>query len=55
MLASPKGYEYWTDNGISDDAPEWAKKEYEDYQNMIEQSMIEQSIKPNEDKEIVNF
>ncbi|MCH4162980.1 hypothetical protein P7H38_07540 [Lactococcus raffinolactis] len=50
MLASPKGYEYWTDNGISDDAPEWAKKEYEDYQNMIEQS-----IKPNEDKEIVNF
>ena len=50
MLASPKGYEYWTDNDISDDAPEWAKKEYEDYQNMVEQS-----IKQNADKEIVNF
>lgn len=50
MLASPKGYEYWTDNGISEDAPEWAKKEYEDYHKLMGQS-----IKPNEDKEIVNF
>lgn len=45
MLMMPKGYEFWIkgDNGvnvISPDAPEWAKKEFEKYQNMLESCNI---------------
>ncbi|NQL65133.1 hypothetical protein HO447_00480 [Streptococcus suis] len=32
MLTVPKGYEYWLDDdGIRQDAPEWAVKEFQEY------------------------
>lgn len=39
MLAVPKGYKYWqiSKNGkttIIDSAPDWAKKEFEEYQKL---------------------
>lgn len=48
MLTKPKGYEYWEtdENGkniISDDAPEWAKKEFEEYIRKFDAS-----IKPDD-------
>lgn len=39
MLDAPKGLEYWTEiNGelaIRDDAPDWAKEEFEEYQELL--------------------
>lgn len=39
MLSSPKGLKYWIekDEGyvIADDAPEWAKREFEEYQEQM--------------------
>ena len=47
MLIIPKGYKYWKEkNGkqvISDDAPMWAKEEFERYQKDIEESENEDS------------
>lgn len=39
----PKGYEYWSedDNGnalIADDAPDWAKQEFEKYHDLMKKS-----------------
>lgn len=42
MLDAPKGLKYWieTDSGskIDDNAPQWAKKEFEEYQREMERS-----------------
>ncbi|MGX7132359.1 hypothetical protein ACWOB3_07745 [Enterococcus songbeiensis] len=39
MLMQPKGYEYWyIENDIEKikaDAPDWAKKEFQEYQEII--------------------
>lgn len=39
MLVMPKGYKFWyTENGknkIKKDAPEWAKKEFNEYQEKL--------------------
>lgn len=50
MLMTPKGFEYWTDDGILDTAPYWAKKEYEDYHQLMDQSII-----PDEKSEVTNY
>lgn len=44
MLMAPKGYEYWKVDAqgneiIADDAPEWAKKEFEEYHQLMEKSV----------------
>lgn len=42
MLTQPKGYEYWVHEGnvtIRDDAPEWAKKEFDDYMEKMDESV----------------
>ena len=40
MLKSPKGLEYWIEEDgkfvISDDAPDWAKREFEEYQEQMD-------------------
>lgn len=42
MLIKPKGYKYWLTSGdelkIQEDAPEWAKEEFEKYLEMMDQS-----------------
>ncbi|KRK64593.1 hypothetical protein FC72_GL000320 [Companilactobacillus tucceti DSM 20183] len=42
MLDGPKGLIYWIDteegSKISKDAPEWAKKEFEEYQEYFNKS-----------------
>lgn len=42
MLSEPKGIEYWFlaegEYQIKDDAPDWAKKEFEEYQNVMKSS-----------------
>lgn len=42
MLIKPKGYEYWInkegDLKIKEDAPEWAKEEFEKYLKLMDQS-----------------
>lgn len=50
MLTAPKGYEYWQydedDKLIIDpEAPEWAKKEFNDYMNQFNEA--EKSGKEN--------
>lgn len=50
MLESPKGYEYWTEDGILDDAPEWAKKEFEEYQELMVKS-----TQQNESGELTHY
>lgn len=51
MLKEPKGYQYWTeDGGISETAPDWAKKEFKEYQELMKQSEV-----PNEDNELINY
>lgn len=44
MLDSPKGLEFWifgTDGSvsISEDAPEWAKQEFNEYQEEIDDNL----------------
>ena len=42
MLTQPKGYEYWVHEGnvtIREDAPEWAKKEFDDYMEQMDESV----------------
>ena len=42
MLTQPKGYEYWVHEGnvtIREDAPEWAKKEFDDYMEQMDASV----------------
>lgn len=40
MLIKPKGYEYWINNEdglkIKEDAPEWAKEEFEEYLKLMD-------------------
>ena len=55
MLDKPRGYKYWIDNAdgtisLKEDAPEWAKEEFEEYQKTIEKSGM-----PNEDGEITDY
>lgn len=42
MLIKPKGYKYWVTSGdelkIKEDAPEWAKEEFEEYLKLMDQS-----------------
>ena len=42
MLLKPKGYKYWVTGGdelkIKEDAPEWAKEEFEKYLKLMDQS-----------------
>ncbi|WP_164505134.1 hypothetical protein [Companilactobacillus hulinensis] len=42
MLDAPKGLKYWTQtdsgSGIAADAPEWAKKEFEEYQKEMKRT-----------------
>ena len=42
MLIKPKGYKYWEISGdelkIKEDAPEWAKEEFEKYLKLMNQS-----------------
>ncbi|USQ69814.1 hypothetical protein M5C72_06245 [Companilactobacillus allii] len=51
MLDAPKGLKYWieTDTGsrIDESAPEWAKKEFEEYQKELE-------IKADKNGNIIN-
>lgn len=39
MLESPKGLKYWIEKDgefvISDDAPDWAKEEFEEYKELL--------------------
>jgi hypothetical protein len=44
MIVAPKGLEYWTKSGISDDAPEWAKVEYERYHEQMNETPDENGI-----------
>lgn len=45
MLIKPKGYKYWVISGdelkIKEDAPEWAKEEFEKYLKLMNQSSEE--------------
>lgn len=55
MLMAPKGLEYWdTDvNGnsyIHNDAPNWAKKEFEEYQTMLKSTEL-----PKKDGNIIQL
>lgn len=40
MMDMPKGLEFWYEDGeetkIRDDAPEWAKKEFKEYQEQMD-------------------
>ena len=50
MLDAPKGLKWWYDNpegieSIKDEAPEWAKKEFEDYQELMNSKTDEDGIK----------
>lgn len=41
----PKGYKYWEQDGdgnfvISSDAPQWAKDEFEKYQEQLEEAEV---------------
>ncbi|MBJ7687788.1 hypothetical protein HAU32_02115 [Weissella confusa] len=44
MLVQPKGYEFWKKNSVTgkneidSDAPDWAKKEFEQYMNAFKES-----------------
>ena len=42
MLIKPKGYKYWVTSEdelkIKEDAPEWAKEEFEKYLKLMDQS-----------------
>jgi hypothetical protein len=51
MLIKPKGYQYWTaGGGISENAPDWAKKEFKKYQELMKQSEV-----PNKDGKLINY
>ncbi|MCW6663299.1 hypothetical protein NHG23_05325 [Aerococcaceae bacterium NML190073] len=49
MMLEPKGIKYWTidedgRNTIRDDAPEWAKIEFEEYQEDMKQEPDEDGV-----------
>lgn len=49
MLAQPDGLKYWIDTPygvkIADDAPEWAKKEFAEYQKEMQPNYEDGIIK----------
>ncbi|MDF7683405.1 hypothetical protein PT287_07810 [Lactobacillus sp. ESL0679] len=37
MIGQPKGLKYWTDDGINPKAPQWAKDEYVEYMQAMDE------------------
>jgi len=55
MLIQPKGHKWWCydengENSIKEEAPEWAKKEFEEYQELMSKSG-----KPDENGMIIDY
>ncbi|MCM0599128.1 hypothetical protein [Periweissella fabalis] len=44
MMIVPKGIEYWTKDGIADDAPDWAKIEYAEYLEQMDEKPDENGV-----------